>query len=188
MPVFFPRINPKDDTTMIIRFGLIEANVNLVVPILKLLLSPVAPFAITPIIPSLVKIYEKAPLIGPEALAHRSGIHQDGAIKTKDMNFVDGKWEKTFRVVEIETGKVEILKIVLNEDMTIDRILFRMFGDVTGDGKVGALDARWILQHVALTKDFDESQKLVADINGDGKLGAIDARGVLQFVAGTKKF
>lgn len=34
---------------------------------------------------SKVKIYEKAPLIGPDALAHRSGIHQDGAIKTKDM-------------------------------------------------------------------------------------------------------
>lgn len=34
-----------------------------------------------------IKIYEKAPLIGPEALAHRSGIHQNGAIKTKDMNF-----------------------------------------------------------------------------------------------------
>lgn len=32
-----------------------------------------------------IKIYEKAALIGPEALAHRSGIHQDGAIKTKDM-------------------------------------------------------------------------------------------------------
>ncbi len=32
-----------------------------------------------------VKIYEKAALIGPDALAHRSGIHQDGAIKTKDM-------------------------------------------------------------------------------------------------------
>lgn len=36
---------------------------------------------------SRVKIYEKAPLIGPEALAHRSGIHQDGAIKTKEMGF-----------------------------------------------------------------------------------------------------
>ncbi len=36
---------------------------------------------------SQTKIYEKAPLIGPEALAHRSGIHQDGAIKTKDMDF-----------------------------------------------------------------------------------------------------
>lgn len=36
---------------------------------------------------SKVRIYEKAPLIGPEALAHRSGIHQDGAIKTKEMEF-----------------------------------------------------------------------------------------------------
>ena len=34
---------------------------------------------------SKVEIAEKAPLIGPEALAHRSGIHQDGALKTKDM-------------------------------------------------------------------------------------------------------
>jgi len=32
-----------------------------------------------------VAVPEKAPLIGPDALAHRSGIHQDGAIKTKDM-------------------------------------------------------------------------------------------------------
>ena len=31
------------------------------------------------------EIPEKAPLIGAEALAHRSGIHQDGAVKTKDM-------------------------------------------------------------------------------------------------------
>ena len=108
--------------------------------------------------------------------------------ETKDMNFVDGKWEKIYRVVELETGKVDILKVVLNEDMTIDRIVFRMFGDVTGDGKVGALDARWILQHVALTKEFDEAQKLAADTNGDGKLCAIDARGVLQFVAGSKEF
>lgn len=32
-----------------------------------------------------VPIYSKAPLIGPEAVAHRSGIHQDGAAKTKGM-------------------------------------------------------------------------------------------------------
>ncbi|MGL1901263.1 MAG: 2-isopropylmalate synthase [Fibrobacterales bacterium] len=31
-------------------------------------------------------IPEKAPLIGPEAIAHRSGIHQDGATKTKGMS------------------------------------------------------------------------------------------------------
>ena len=34
---------------------------------------------------SKVPVFEKAPLIGPDALAHRSGIHQDGAVKTKDM-------------------------------------------------------------------------------------------------------
>jgi 2-isopropylmalate synthase len=33
-----------------------------------------------------VAIPEKAPLIGPEAVAHRSGIHQDGASKTKNMS------------------------------------------------------------------------------------------------------
>jgi len=32
-----------------------------------------------------VPIYSKAPLIGAEAVAHRSGIHQDGASKTKGM-------------------------------------------------------------------------------------------------------
>ena len=32
-----------------------------------------------------IGIYEKSPLIGPDALAHRSGIHQDGALKTKNM-------------------------------------------------------------------------------------------------------
>lgn len=34
---------------------------------------------------SKIKIHDKMPLIGPDALAHRSGIHQDGALKTKDM-------------------------------------------------------------------------------------------------------
>ncbi|MCQ2060174.1 MAG: 2-isopropylmalate synthase [Fibrobacter sp.] len=32
-----------------------------------------------------VPIYIRAPLIGAEAIVHRSGIHQDGASKTKDM-------------------------------------------------------------------------------------------------------
>jgi len=34
---------------------------------------------------SKLPIPEKAPLVGQEVLAHRSGIHQDGALKTKDM-------------------------------------------------------------------------------------------------------
>ena len=34
---------------------------------------------------SKVPIYEKAPLVGADVVAHRSGIHQDGATKTKGM-------------------------------------------------------------------------------------------------------
>jgi len=32
-----------------------------------------------------VPVWEKAPLVGSDALAHRSGIHQDGATKTKHL-------------------------------------------------------------------------------------------------------
>ncbi|MEI7473636.1 MAG: 2-isopropylmalate synthase LeuA2 [bacterium] len=34
---------------------------------------------------SAIPVYEKSPLVGPDALAHRSGIHQDGVSKTKNM-------------------------------------------------------------------------------------------------------
>jgi len=57
-------------------------NSNVEVP---LNLSKIYEIALTISDMSNVKIYEKAPLIGPDALAHRSGIHQDGAVKTKDM-------------------------------------------------------------------------------------------------------
>jgi len=48
-------------------------------------LSKIYEIALTVADMSKVEIYEKSPLIGPDALAHRSGIHQDGASKTKHM-------------------------------------------------------------------------------------------------------
>ncbi len=48
-------------------------------------LSKIYETALTVAQMSKVPIWEKAPLIGSDALAHRSGIHQDGALKTKDM-------------------------------------------------------------------------------------------------------
>ncbi len=68
-----------------------------------------------------VKIYEKAPLIGPEALAHRSGIHQDGAIKTKDMekgayrpihpSLIGRKDDEKFAFTS-QSGKTAIFEII----------------------------------------------------------------------------
>ena len=58
--------------------------------------------------------------------------------------------------------------------------------DVNGDGNVSAIDARWILQYAAMTREFDDKQFAAADVNGDGKVSAMDARWVLQAVAGTR--
>ncbi len=59
-------------------------------------------------------------------------------------------------------------------------------GDVNGDGRVSAIDARWTLQHVAGTRELDEHYLKLADVNNDGKVSAIDTRWILQMVAGIR--
>jgi hypothetical protein len=55
-------------------------------------------------------------------------------------------------------------------------------GDLNGDGRINARDARLLLQYVAgLVELEDES---IADFNGDGRINARDARALLQFIAG----
>lgn len=59
-----------------------------------------------------------------------------------------------------------------------------LIGDANDDGKVTAVDARCILQHVAGIKYLTEYQSLLTDMNGDGSVTAVDARVILQKVAG----
>ena len=62
-------------------------------------------------------------------------------------------------------------------------ILNGIIGDVTGDGKVTAIDARQILQCAASNAEFSPEQIKLADLNGDGKVTAFDARLALQVAA-----
>ena len=57
-------------------------------------------------------------------------------------------------------------------------------GDVNGDGKVSAVDARWALQCAAQKRVLSEKEIKAADMNGDGKITAIDARQILKKAAG----
>ena len=57
-------------------------------------------------------------------------------------------------------------------------------GDVNGDGKVSAVDARWALQCAAKKRTLDEKQTKAADMNKDGKITAVDARQILKKAAG----
>lgn len=70
---------------------------------------------------SKVPIGEKAPLVGPEALAHRSGIHQDGAVKTKDMEkgayrpihpFLIGRKDDEKLGFTSQSGKTAVFEII----------------------------------------------------------------------------
>lgn len=58
-----------------------------------------------------------------------------------------------------------------------------VIGDANGDGKLTAMDARWVLQYAAEMRTLDEHQFKLADVNNDGKVSAIDARKILQMVA-----
>ena len=59
-----------------------------------------------------------------------------------------------------------------------------ILGDVNGDGKVDAVDARWVLQAAAGMRTLENAT--AADVNADGKIDAVDARWILQAAAGMR--
>ena len=60
------------------------------------------------------------------------------------------------------------------------------YGDVNGDGKVTAVDARWVLQAASGTRQLNEVQQVLANVNGDSKITAVDARWILQAASGSR--
>ena len=58
------------------------------------------------------------------------------------------------------------------------------FGDVTGDGSVSALDAAFVLQHVAQVIVLEGEAESSADVSGDLDISAFDASLILQYITG----
>ena len=59
-----------------------------------------------------------------------------------------------------------------------------VLGDVNGDGRVNARDARLLLRYAAGLADENEIVLDAADYNGDGRVNARDARALLRYAAG----
>lgn len=57
-------------------------------------------------------------------------------------------------------------------------------GDVNGDGRINARDARALLRLVAGLAEEGEANEAAADVNGDGRVNARDARTLLRQIAG----
>jgi hypothetical protein len=56
--------------------------------------------------------------------------------------------------------------------------------DITGNGTVSSLDATYVLQFVAGTRDLTPEQQMLADASGNGVVTAFDATRILQAAAG----
>ena len=59
-----------------------------------------------------------------------------------------------------------------------------LIGDVNGDGRINARDARALLRYIAGMVNASEIDLAAADFNGDGRINARDARAILRHIAG----
>lgn len=72
-----------------------------------------------------------------------------------------------------------------SDETTLSAFATVRTGDISGDGKISAVDARQCLQLAAnMQLDINLKQEKAADVNGDGKVSSIDARTILQMAAG----
>lgn len=115
-----------------------------------------------------------------------------GKTKTEKIAKLEHKWGE-WKVTKEATATAEGEKVrecsvcKTKETAKIDKLGATVVGDVNGDGKVGAIDARLVLQHIANTANpaLTKEQIAAADIVGDGDgVKASDARRILEIVAG----
>ena len=98
-----------------------------------------------------------------------------------------GKWETVKEATATEPGKkvkkCTVCGKVVEEEEIPDTTTTSGKGDVDGDGKLTATDARMILQYLAGLKTFKVSQMVRADFDGDFKITATDTRKILRTLA-----
>ena len=98
-----------------------------------------------------------------------------------------GAWETVKEATETEPGKkvkkCTVCGKVVEEDEIPVKATVTIRGDVDGDGKLTAADARMILQYLAGIRTLTVSQWLRADFDGDYKISATDARKILRTLA-----
>ncbi|MDW8803039.1 dockerin type I repeat-containing protein [Clostridium sp. A1-XYC3] len=90
--------------------------------------------------------------------------------------------------IEIGTGSFSFITGVSSSNIqgTNGKIMFGIYGDVDGDGKITSADANLINKYVlGRTSVITSEAKLIAaDVNGDGKITSQDATEILNYVSG----
>lgn len=61
-------------------------------------------------------------------------------------------------------------------------------GDINGDGRVTAADARLVLRAAARVDKLSDAAMALAEVTGDGRVTAADARKILRVAAKVDEF
>lgn len=107
-----------------------------------------------------------------------------GAAETrtiKPKGHTPGEWVVTKAPTETQVGERTQFCAVCGEVLAVEAF---GVGDVNQDGKVDAVDARWVLQAAAGMRPLEDT--VAADVNQDGEIDAVDARWILQAAAGMR--
>ncbi len=119
-------------------------------------------------------------------------LYKDGFIDTKvdseqkfstDKKFLSGEFS-----IPVESDGEYYMRVrIVSGNDTVKKDIYRSFnapyGDVNGDGKITALDARLALRASAKLQILSEIHRAFCDINLDGKITAKDARIILRIAA-----
>ena len=105
------------------------------------------------------------------------------------VTYENGQW--VLRGYLLEDDEAPVMEIVMDDAMCIQSIRMDLpsdtpAGDLNGDDKISAVDARWVLQAASGARPLTDAQKAAADLNGDGKVNAVDARWILQIASGAR--
>lgn len=136
-----------------------------------------------------VPIWEKAPIIGHDALAHRSGIHQDGVVKTKHLDKgayrafnpeLIGRTEAEKLGFTSQSGKTAIYELINATPYQItvqEAVYLQPFAKQKAES-VGELSIKQLLKIY-----FDE----ICDVKGAFRLGDFTKIGEDKFTLSFKK-
>ena len=109
-----------------------------------------------------------------ESIAVTDHTWDDGVVTKQPTATADG--EKTYTCTGCGETKTEVIEKTGESDV--------LLGDVNGDGRINARDARALLRYIAGLAEDGEIDEAAADYDGNGKINARDARALLRSIAG----
>jgi hypothetical protein len=82
--------------------------------------------------------------------------------------------------VSVEQWKLDYLEPYIAPIISFNPV----YGDVDGNGEIGAYDASLVLRNTVGMLVFDDWQEIAGDVDGDGNIQSFDAALILQYFVG----